>query len=321
MVTGRLSDEIDGLRRALGSPELERIGPHCTLVPPVNVAEADMGDACAILRSGASQAGPLTVKLGPPATFYPPNPVCYLPVRGDLEGLSGLRDSLQGGPLAPPAGRPRRAFVPHVTIRQKMPADLIEPALGILSHFEASHCFQFVTLIEFDQAARRWGVLADALLGPARVAGRGGLEVELSTSGRLDPEASAWALRAWEQYSQAAYGEDVRPEEEFAVTARLRGEPGIAGVAEGQIRRRICRIARLIVAPEWRGHGIGSQLLRAVTRLAAEHHCDRIRLETAAGGAAEAFYRERGYVFVARLPLWREERDFVVMERAVVAAD
>lgn len=321
MITGRLADEIDGLRRALGSSELERIAPHCTVVPPVNVAEADIGHACALLRSAAARSGPLRVRLGPPATFYPPNPVCYLQVTGDVEGLAALREGLQAGPLAPPAGRPRRPFVPHVTIRQKMDPELIESALGLLSHFEAFHCFELVTLIEFDQAPRRWGVLADALLGPPHVAGRGGLEVELTTSGGLDPETRDWIADAWEQYSRATCGEDVEAEKEFAVTARVRGEPGIAGVAEGQIRRHICRLDRLIVAPESRGHGIGSHLLRAVTRLAAEHHCDRIRLETMAGGESEAFYRDRGYVFVARLPLWRAERDFVVLERPIGPAD
>jgi len=321
MITGRLSDEIDGLRRALDSSELERIAPHCTIVPPVNVAEADLGQAFALLRSAASRSGPLAVTLGPPATFYPPNPVCYLPVGGDLDGLSSLRDALQVGPYEPPAGRGKRAFVPHVTIRQKMPPELIGPTLEILAHFEGSYCFQFVTLIEFDQAARRWGMLTDARLGRPHVAGRGGLEVELTTSSGLDPETRDWAARAWEQYSRARYGEDVPADEDFAVTARVRGEPGVAGVAEGQIRRHVCRVARLVVAPEWRRHGIGSHLLRAVTRLASEHHCDRIRLETLAGGEEEGFYRDRGYAVVARLPRWREEREFVVMERPVGAAD
>ncbi len=170
MITGRLADEIDGLRRALGSSELERIAPHCTLVPPVNVPEADVGHACALLRSAAARSGPLRVRLGPPATFFPPNPVCYLQVTGDVEGLAVAPGWAPGRPAGASGGARRRAFVPHVTIRQKMDPELIAPALELLSHFEASHCFELVTLIELDQAARRWD---GARRRPPRATARG----------------------------------------------------------------------------------------------------------------------------------------------------
>ena len=202
-----------------------------------------------------------------------------------------------------------------------MAPELIGPTLGVLAHFAASYCFQFVTLIEFDQARGVGGCSPMPDWG-AHVAGRGGLKVELTTSSRLDPEASDWAARAWEQYSRAQYGEDVPAGEDFAVTARVRGQPGdagVAGVAEGRIRRPVCRVARLIVAPEWRGHGIGSHLLRAVTRLASDHHCDRIRSRRWPAETWRASF-ERGFTPVAS-PRWREERDFVVMERLVGVAD
>jgi 2'-5' RNA ligase/GNAT superfamily N-acetyltransferase len=317
MVTGRLADEIDGIRRALGSSEIERIAPHCTLGPPVNVREADLLSAAALLRSAAAQARPLAVTLGPPATFFPPNPVCYLTVGGDLDGLSSLRRELQAAPLEPPAGRKDRPFVPHVTLSQKMPPEQISPALDLLARFEASHCFQAVTLIEFDQEVRRWGVLTEACLGPPRIAGRGGLELELSVSGHLDPGTRVWLARQWAQYVQERYGTRVEEDEDFAVTARVRRDQVVAGVADGQIRPPVCHVAHLLVAAEWRSYGIGSQLLRAVDSVATRHHCDRTRLEALAGGMAEGFYRDRGYAVVARLPRWRRERDFVMMERAV----
>jgi len=78
------------------------------------------------------------------------------------------------------------------------------------------------------------------------------------------------------------------------------------------------RIGRLIVSPEWRSLGVGSHLLRAVERLGLERGCGRVRLETLRGGRAERFYAERGYVVTATLPRWREEHDFVLMERDIV---
>jgi GNAT superfamily N-acetyltransferase len=158
-------------------------------------------------------------------------------------------------------------------------------------------------------------VLADARLGPSHVAGRGGLEIELSVSGQLDPSTRQWAARSWAQYLQDQYGPSVREDEDYAVTARLRSDSVVAGVADGQIRWPVCHLAHLLVAPEWRSYGIGSQLLREVGRIASDHHCDRIRLSALAGAREEGFYRERGYSVVATLPRWRGERDFVMMER------
>ena len=78
------------------------------------------------------------------------------------------------------------------------------------------------------------------------------------------------------------------------------------------------RIGRLIVSPEWRSLGVGSHLLRAVERLGLEQGCGRVRLETLSGGRAEQFYAGRGYVVTVTLPNWREEQDFVLMEREIV---
>ncbi len=49
-----LAEEIDGLRRAFGDRSLGRVPPHLTLVPPVNVAEGDLGQALAVLRAAAA---------------------------------------------------------------------------------------------------------------------------------------------------------------------------------------------------------------------------------------------------------------------------
>ena len=65
----RWVDAVDGLRRAFGDPALERVAPHVTLVPPVNVAERDLVEVLAILRRAAGQARPLELTLGPVAAF------------------------------------------------------------------------------------------------------------------------------------------------------------------------------------------------------------------------------------------------------------
>jgi 2'-5' RNA ligase/ribosomal protein S18 acetylase RimI-like enzyme len=316
MVGGRVADEIDGLRRALGSREIEKIRPHITLVPPVNVSDPDVAAACDVVRAAAAMCGPLRLELGPLATFLPVNPVCYLAVSGEppvATALSALVGRLATEPLAPPPARPARPFVPHVTINQSMDLSLVKGAVEALSAYRATVAFETVTLLEFFEGERRWLPLADAPLGGPSVSGRGGREIELTTSERLDPLAERWAAHAWDQYSREQYGGDLRPYEHFAITARVGG--AVVGVAEGEVRTAVCHLARLIVAPDQRSAGIGAQLLRGTERLALERGCERVRLETLAGGRAEGFYRERGYEGVAPLPRWREERDFVLMER------
>ena len=72
--------EVDGLRRACGDGAIDRVPPHITLVPPVNVREDDVPAAVAVLRSAAARAAPLELTIGPVATFAPPtHPCCTWP--------------------------------------------------------------------------------------------------------------------------------------------------------------------------------------------------------------------------------------------------
>jgi GNAT superfamily N-acetyltransferase/2'-5' RNA ligase len=294
VVTGALANEIDGLRRALGAKALERIAPHCTLIPPVNVREESIEAVLSNVRAAAGKSAPIAVNLGPLATFWPRTPVLYLAVSGDVDAMTVLRTNLGAGPLAPPPARSERDFVAHLTLDQRI---------------------EQVTVLEQD-ANHRWQPLADAALGKPVVAGRGSLDLELSVVERPDPVVAAWADEQWAGHSRERYGEGPRPVKPYALVARADGRP--VGFADGEIRGPVLRIGRLIVSPEWRSLGVGSHLLRALERLGLERGCGRVRLETLSGGRAEQFYAEHGYVVTATLPRWREEGDFVLMERDIV---
>jgi len=72
-----------------GDGSLQRIAPHLTLVPPVNVRAGALDEAVAVLRAAASdQGGTLELDLGPAGTFLPLNPVVFLDVNGP--GLADL---------------------------------------------------------------------------------------------------------------------------------------------------------------------------------------------------------------------------------------
>ncbi len=320
MVPGEAAVEIDGLRRALSSSDIDRIGPHVTVVPPVNVPEGELAEACAVVRSAAAESPPLALELGPAESFLPVNPVCYLAVTGSdsaLSLLSTLSRRLARGPLGPPASRAVQPFVPHVTVKRNMEPGQLASALTVLSGYRAHVVFEDVTVLEYDEAERRWNsLLAVALRRPVTV-GRGGVEIELSLSRQLDPVACEWSRREWQQFSVGQYGVRFRADEPLVITARIQG--AVAGVAELELRGGTCRLARLIVGAGRRGEGVGRQLLRAVEGEAVERGCPRVRLEALAGSPAESFYRGRGYEVAATLPRWREERDFVLLEKQVAS--
>jgi 2'-5' RNA ligase/predicted N-acetyltransferase YhbS len=312
VVTGRVAGEIDGLRRALGARSLERIQPHVTLIPPRNVKEEDSEDVMVLLRAAGRTSAPISVELGPPATFWPMNPVLYLSVSGDVAEIAELRERLCTGPLAPPAGRRQPPFVPHATLDQRIDPEKIEPALSLLGNYRAPFTFERVTLLEQD-GQQHWRAVADVSLGRPAVVGRGGLELELAVSERSDPTTERFADDEWESNALGRLGRQSDSDRPFVVTARREGEP--VGVAEGYTRGRVCHLSGLIVAAAVRGEGIGSQILRTVERLGRERGCDRVRLMTVLGGRAESFYAQRGYEVTVNLPVWRNEEDFVVMER------
>ena len=303
------SVEIDGLRRALGDGALGRIPAHLTLVPPVNVRDDRIGDALAVLREAAAATRPFTVRLGPPATFLPVNPVVHLAVAGAGEGdVRRLRDRVFVEPLERPL---TWAFVPHVTLADEAAPERIAAARSALASYEVDVTFDRVHLLE-EGEGRTWRPIADVAFEAPAVIGRGGLELELQTSAALDDEAARWAAAEWEAYSRTSYGLSGS-DEPFAITARRGGV--VVGTATGQSRGDEAYLGELIVAASERGTGVGSHLLARFESLMASRGCRRLTLRTRADGPALAFYESRGWRRYAVLERWRGGKDFVQMER------
>lgn len=268
-----LAREIDGLRRALGAAALGRIPPHLTIVPPVNVREDRVPDALAVLRAAAAATRPFTLELGLPATFLPVTPVLYLAVGGDRAAVAALRDRIWRDPLDRPLARP---FHPHVTVTDDAPADRIAAAIVALADYRATATVDRVHLLA-EGPGRIWEPMADAAFAAPAVIGRGGLELELSVSDRLGPEAARLADGAG------------RP---FAVTARREGR--VVGVARGHTVGEDAVLDALVVHPDSQGEGIGSHLIAAVESLAAASGGRRLWSALPAGRGG-AFLRSRGW--------------------------
>lgn len=310
LIPAPLNGEIDGLRRAAGDGALGRISAHCTLVPPVNVADGRLDDALRRVREAAAATRPFTLQLGPPATFLPDTPVLQLPVADDdgAEELRRLRDRVFVDPLCRPLTWP---FVPHVTLADEIDPARVRAALAVLADYRVTATFERLHLLQ-EGPGRLWEPIADAAFARPAVIGRGGLELELSATEQLDPPG-----RALRESGCGAYRRDEgvgrRP---FAISGRRDGQ--VAGVAEGWTSGAgaVAFLECLVVSPEWRGEGIGSHLLGAFESLAAERGSSRLVVRTLAGGRPESFFRRRGWLTEeARLTDWHDGHDVVFLRR------
>jgi 2'-5' RNA ligase/ribosomal protein S18 acetylase RimI-like enzyme len=310
LVPAPFAAEIDGLRRACGDRTLGRVPPHITLVPPVNVREERVGEAVDVVRAAAAGAAPLALDLGPASTFAPVTPVVYLRVGGAVEPLQALRDAVFREPLARPLTHP---FVPHVTLADGIDAERDRGAVAALADYRVRVVVERVHVLE-EQPGQVWTPIADAVLRPPAIIGRGGLPLRLDESSALDDEGKALFEREWPLVMLDAYGPaGLAPRQPFAVTARR--EASVVGAIDGWTADGIGFVERLLVVPGVRGQGVGTHLLAAAEDLARRRGCTRMALSAVAGSAASRFHRSRGYVHDATRGDWLHGTDEVMLRR------
>ena len=308
LLPGRVAVEIDGLRRAFGATALDRVPPHVTLVPPVNVNEARLPAVTDVIRNAADAVPPFRLELGPLRSFWPDTPVLHLEVGGDLETLGRLREAVFRDPLARPLSWP---FVPHVTITEDVEPDRIPIMVEQLSAFRAAVTIARIQVL-CEEPGRQWKTLIEVDLGGPRIVGRGGLELEIRRGARLDPDAQA-SERAWDSHRLSSYG-PVPQAAPFAVTVRR--EAAVAGVATGTAEDGgELWLEGVVVDPAARNQGVGRHLLAEVERIGVDRECRRA-LVVCEGPAAQWFSRH-GWTTDLALPEWRSGKDFVRMTRTL----
>jgi 2'-5' RNA ligase len=279
LVPQPLATELDGLRRALGAVERERVPTHLTLVSPTNVRDRELVGALDLVRRAAAGAAPLTLDLGPATTFAPVTATVHLAVGGvDADRLAALRRSVTA---AAPLDRPdEHEWVPHVTLAQEHRAP--DPACAALASWQATVTFDRVHVLR-QQPDRAWVPIADAGLGASSVVGRGGVELTMEVTARPDPEAAA------------LLAVDGGPTDglPWAVTARVGGR--VAGAAWGWSSGSVAIVADLAVAAAHRGQGIGRKVLAAAESQAAERGCDVGIIAAPGEGPAAALLAGAGW--------------------------
>jgi len=313
LIPGAAGVAVDTLRAAVGADDVDRLPSHLTLVPPINVREDELDDAIDRLRDGAAHARPIRLVLGPPSTFLPTNPVLFLAVSGDVAAVDALRNRVFRPPLERPLTWP---FQPHVTLLDGGSDDRIRAAVDALAGWTVEVTIDRVHLLQEhkrDDGERLWRPVTEIVFGAPAVVGRGGLELELSVGGTLGRQEAAFRDRAFDEHQLARFGAPWKPEP-LSVTARR--DHRIVGTADGDVRSTgEAYLARLIVAPDVRGEGVGAQLVAAFGSVAAERGATFLSLNTEDGGPSLPFYERLGFERWYSLPEWRAGRDFVQLRK------
>ena len=281
LVPPPVAHEVDGLRRALGDGMLDRVAPHITLIPPINVREDELGAALAVVRAAAASTGVLTLDLGPVETFLPVNPVVFLAVGGpSLPTVQALPAGLGDGPLARP---PTHEFVPHVTVAENLAEERIPGAMAALSGYRHTivkiRHLHVLEEVRDEEDQRVWRPLMGVAFGPPAVVGRGGLETVIEVHDRVPPDAGA-------------LGAERGPADVVLVARRAEVVVGLLG---GRVRGAKAWLEWVEVDPGVEGEGVGTQLLAAYESVAADRGAERMYARADPGARAESFLAGRGW--------------------------
>ncbi len=270
--------EINGLRRGLNDGGLNRIVPHLTLVPPVNVREDELPAALSVLRTAAAVSAPFDVALGPVTSFAPVTPTVMLGVSGAGVGqVASLRNAIFKPPFERELTYP---FVPHVTLADDADDERIAHAVSALADYAVTVRFERVHLLqEVDQ--RKWVSIADAAFRPSTAIGRGGLMLELSVTQLVDPEV-AQALNLSPVVAS-----------DLVITARHAGE--VIGVVVARISGQDVNVSHVVVDERHRRIGVASHLMRALFSEGASRVGGLIALECD-DESALPFFEKLGFV-------------------------
>lgn len=248
--------EIDGLRRALGSSMLGLVPPHLTLVPPLNVREDDLDAGLAALRAVGERTLPFDLRLGPPTSFHPVTPTLYLAVGGDVDAVHRLRDDVFTRPFARELAH---AFVPHVTLVEEVPVDRIAAATEMMRSYSVDVAIDRLHVLEetkLGDGRRAWEPIVDVPFRPRVVLSRGGLELEITTTELVAPDAAA-------AMAGVLAGDPVdaehRPGWGLVVTGRREGQP--VGLASGWTLGHAGYLDVVAVTNAVRREGVGSHLV------------------------------------------------------------
>lgn len=122
-------------RIALGDTTAHAIPTHITLIPPTEIAAADLPAIEAHLGEVATRHGAYRVHLRGTGTFRPVSPVVFVQVSEGIPGCEQLAADLRTGPLAVELDFP---YHPHVTVAHHLDDERLDRAFEDLAGFDCA---------------------------------------------------------------------------------------------------------------------------------------------------------------------------------------
>jgi 2'-5' RNA ligase len=125
--------ELQDYRTSVGDTTAAQIPTHITLIPPTEVADADLGAVSDHLAGAAATVDPFAIHLRGTGTFRPVSPVVFVTVAEGISACELLADAVRRGPLEVDLQFP---YHPHVTIAHHLDDPTLDRAFDELASFE-----------------------------------------------------------------------------------------------------------------------------------------------------------------------------------------
>src|SRR5262249_30815892 len=127
--------ELQSWREQFGDPAARTIPPHVTLLPPTEVALADLPTIEGHLLRVAADFEAVGIHLRGTGTFRPLSQVVFVTLAEGIAGCEMLEARVRSGPLA------HRvldfAYHPHVTVAHDVPDPALDRAFDKLADYDA----------------------------------------------------------------------------------------------------------------------------------------------------------------------------------------
>lgn len=150
-------------RSKVGDAQATAVPPHVTLLPPTEVAAADLSAVAEHLTGVARSHPPFRMHLSGTGTFRPVSDVVFVAVARGIGNCELIATDVRQGPLDRTLAYP---YHPHVTVAHDVAADMLELAYSGLADLSAE--FEVTHFTEFEQTASgAWTIAREyPLTGP-----------------------------------------------------------------------------------------------------------------------------------------------------------
>lgn len=142
--------QLQDYRTSVGDVTAEQIPTHITLIPPVEVAEEELGEVEEHLEDAARSVDDFDIHLRGTGTFRPVSPVVFVTVAEGISSCEVLAKAVRGGPLQVDLRFP---YHPHVTIAHHLDDDTLDRAFAELADFECRFTVDSFSLYVHDADA------------------------------------------------------------------------------------------------------------------------------------------------------------------------